>query len=80
VGVLGAIWLSDPPGVMWTGALKISQQVLENYYVTQPYLEKGFVLVTKSIEQQPVSDIIAQKIRNQKKNLRRFPLLQSFSM
>jgi hypothetical protein len=43
---------------MWTGALKISQDVLKDYYVTQPYLEKGFSLLTKAVEQKPVSDII----------------------
>jgi hypothetical protein len=43
---------------MWTGALKISQDVLKDYYVTQPYLEKGFSLLTKAVEQEPVSDII----------------------
>jgi hypothetical protein len=36
------------------GALKITEQLLSDYYVTQPYMEKGFQLITKSFPMEPV--------------------------
>ena len=36
------------------GALKITEQLLSNYYVTQPYMEKGFQIITKSYPVEPV--------------------------
>lgn len=36
------------------GALKITEQLLSDYYVTQPYMEKGFQIITKSYPIEPV--------------------------
>ena len=40
-----------------TGALKIKSDVLRDYYLTQTYMEKGFKLITKAVEQPPVSHL-----------------------
>lgn len=39
----------------WIGALKIDDVLLQDYHVTQPYMEKGFKLITKAVEIEPVS-------------------------
>jgi hypothetical protein len=37
-----------------TGALKITEALLIDYYVTLPYMEKGFQIITKSYPVEPV--------------------------
>ena len=39
----------------WIGALKITDDLLKDYHVSQPYMEKGFKLLTKAVESDPVS-------------------------
>lgn len=43
------VWMSA------TGALKINEQMLSDYYVTQPYMEAGFQIITKSYPVEPVA-------------------------